>query len=394
MPLVALAESHGEEEEEWVAKWSNGHKIEKGKTFQMKFGGRVQADFSFASADDELEEALETEIQSGFEFRRARLFFEGTVYDKVKFKAQYDFAGGDTDFKDVYVGLLLNNADLLFGHNKEPFSLGELTSSKYLAFLERATPTEVFSPSRNSGISAFGAPSEKINWGLGAYYDADDFGVSIDEDRFNLTGRVAFRPKYEDGGRKLFHVGLSATAKQIEEGGTLRFRGRPGSHFGPRPIDTGGVPADDALAINLELAGVHGSFWWQGEYYNMDVSSPSDLEPEEGSQLDPTLDGFYVQFGYYLTGEHRRYKTKTGSFDRQKPKSNWDKGGGKGAWEIAGRYTTTDLSEAAGGGLDTFTIGLNWYLNPATRFMLNYVTAETDNSGDVDFLLFRWQVDF
>jgi phosphate-selective porin OprO/OprP len=407
VPAIAQAENHGESEiseevaeheaehHEWVTKWSNGHKIEKGKTFKMKFGGRIQADYQFADPDDELEEALDTDIQSGFEFRRARLFFEGTVYDRVKFKAQYDFAGGDADFKDVYVGLLLNNADLIFGHVKEPFSLGELTSSKYIAFLERATPTEVFSPSRNSGISAFGAPSEKINWGVGFYYDADDFGVSIDEDRFNITGRVAFRPIYEDKGKRLIHVGLSGTSKSIEEGGTLRFRGRPGAHFGPRFVDTSGIPADDALAFALELAGVHGPFWWQAEYYNMDVSSPEvdvSLNP-----VDPTLDGYYIQGGYYLTGEHRRYKTSTGGFDRQKPKENWGNGG-RGAWEIAFRYTTTDLSEAFvtenRGELDTYTLGVNWYLNPATRFMMNYVVAETPARGDANFLLFRWQVDF
>lgn len=392
---VVRADSHEEKkEEEWLAKWSNGHKVEKGDSFKLKFGGRIQADYRFASADEELEEALGTEIDGGFNFRRARLFFEGTIYERVKFKAQYDFAGGDADFKDVWVALKLAPGELKFGHAKEHFSLGELTSSKYLAFLERATPTEAFSASRNSGISFSSSPNERFNYGLGVHYDADDFGTSVDPDRFNMTGRAVYRPIYEDSGSNLLHVGLSATQKQIETGGTLRFRGRPGAGFGPRPIDTGGIPADDALGLNLELAGVHGPVWWQAEYYNLDVSSPSDLVTVGPAQVDPTLDGFYVQAGYYLTGEHRRYKTSVGAFDRQKPKKNWDRSGGRGAWEIAARFTTTDLSEAGGGELDTYTLGLNWYLNPATRFMMNLVSAETANSGDVEFVLFRWQVDF
>lgn len=392
---VAGADNHEKnEEEEWVAEWSNGHKFEKGDSFKMKFGGRIQADFRFASADEELEEALGAEIESGFNFRRARLFFEGTMYDRVKFKAQYDFAGGDADFKDVWVALKLAPGELRFGHAKEHFSLGEMTSSKYLAFLERATPTEVFSASRNSGVSFAASPNERLNYGLGAHYDTDDFGNSIDSDRFNVTGRVVYRPIYEDSGKNLVHAGLSATQKQIEPGGSLRFRGRSGSGFGPRPIDTGGIPADDALGLNLELAGVHGPVWWQAEYYNVDVTSPSDLVVVDPARPDPTLEGWYVQGGYYLTGEHRRYKTSVGAFDRQKPKSNWDKTGGKGAWEIAARVTSTDLTEAGGGELDTYTLGLNWYLNPATRLMINVVSAETADRGDVEFLLFRWQVDF
>lgn len=397
-PGAAWADSHEkqekEEPEDWVTKWSNGHKVEKGDSFKLKFGGRIQGDFRFSSADRELEEALEAEIESGFNFRRARLFFEGTIYERVKFKAQYDFAGGDADFKDVWIALKLNPGALLFGHQKEHYSLGEMTSSKYLAFLERATPTEVFSPSRNSGVGFAGSPNERLNYGLGVYYDADDFGNSLDEDRFNITGRVAYRPIYEDGGKKLVHVGVSLTEKEIEAGGTLRFRGRPGAGFGPRPIDTGGIPADDAFGFVLEAAGVHGPLWWQTEYYNIDVSSPDDLVVVPELSPDPSLTGYYVQAGYYLTGEHRRYKTGAGAFDRQKPTRNWDKGGGKGAWEIAARITNADLSEAGGGELDTSTIGLNWYLNPATRLMFNIVTAETADNGDVDFVLFRWQVDF
>ena len=58
------------------------------------------------------------------------------------------------------------------------------------------------------------------------------------------------------------------------------------------------------------------------------------------------------------------------------------------------RFTDTDLQEANGGALETTTLGLNWYPNPATRFMLNLVEAETESNGNVTFVMFRWQVDF
>ena len=50
------------------------------------------------------------------------------------------------------------------------------------------------------------------------------------------------------------------------------------------------------------------------------------------------------------------------------------------------------------GSLEDFTIGLNWYLNPNTRVMLNYVMGElTDGVGEViteNAVMMRIQLDF
>ena len=83
-------------------------------------------------------------------------------------------------------------------------------------------------------------------------------------------------------------------------------------------------------------------------------------------------------------------------WSRQKPSDAWDKDGGSGAWEIAARFSSIDLTDGmvSGGEQDNITLALNWYPNPATRWMLNFVRADVDNLGEVDFILTRWQVDF
>jgi phosphate-selective porin OprO/OprP len=402
-----IARAQEEEEPEWSVLWSNGHKMDSSDgAFKMKFGGRIQADYIWASQDSELDELLgEDAFQDGFQFRRARLFFEGSIYERFKFKAQYDFAGGDVDFKDVWIAIKTGGGDLKFGHFKEPISLNELTSSKYLGFLERALPVEIFTPSRNSGIGYSGS-NDRFFWGVGYFYDADDFAVSIDEDRTNASGRFVWRPFYDDGGKKLFHFGVDASLKEIEDGGVLRFRGRPGNAFGPRPVDTGGLPAEDATLLGFELAGVWNRFWYAAEYYQMDVTSPPiDEFPEDFEiiQLDPSLDGYYIQAGFFLTDDYRRYKKSSAAWDRQKPSSSWTKAdGGRGAWEIALRYAEADLSEATDPGeLSNITFAINWYPNPATRLMFNYVTADVSGGplsnnvdGSIDSFLVRWQIDF
>jgi phosphate-selective porin OprO/OprP len=394
MALVAAAPALAQDEkkeDEWQTKWSNGFSVSKGDSFSLKFGGRIQADYTFASADDEVEAALgAANFEDGFEFRRARLFFEGTIYDRVELKAQYDFAAeGDPTFKDVWIGLQHGGDGIVqFGHFKEPFSLEEITSSKYLAFLERSLPVEAFAPRRNSGIGVNGASGDTLNWGVGAFYEADDFAVSAHEDRINLTGRVGFRPIYEDKGRRMVHLGLAVTDKQVEDGGSLRFRARPEAHFTTRMIDTGNFAADSALILGGEVAGVMDRFWFAAEYMLNDVDAPA--------VGDPTFSGYYAQAGFYLTDDYRRFKPGEGAFDRQKPSGNWDASGGPGAWEIVARFSSLDLTDQGivGGEQDDITLGVNWYLNPATRLMLNLVHADADGLGEADFFLMRWQVDF
>lgn len=368
----------------WSATWSNGHKIDsKDKEFKLKFGGRIMADYTFASVDDSLGPQ-----EDGFEFRRARLFFSGTIYERVSFKAQYDFAGGDADFKDVWISIDNSWGDVRFGHFKEPFSLEELTSSKYLAFLERSLPVEAFSPSRNSGVGIDGHSGDTFNWGVGYFYDADDFASSTGEDNTNLTGRVGFRPIWEDDGARMLHVGLAATSK--DRASSLRFRTRPEAHFAEsRYVDTGNFAADGATILDGEVAGVFGPFWFAGELIQADVDAPA--------VGDPSFGGYYLQAGYYLTGEHRRFKASEGGFDRQKPKSIFGKDGGTGAWELVLRLSSIDLTDGGidGGEQDNYSLAVNWYLNPATRMMVNYVHADVEPGGaSADYVLLRWQVDF
>jgi phosphate-selective porin OprO/OprP len=381
--------------------WKDGIRMDSNdKRFKLKLGGRIMTDFANINADDDTENFLGgDETGTGVEFRRARIYFQGTIYDRLEFKSQFDFAGGDADFKDMYVGLkdIPYVGHIRVGHMKEPFSLEELTSSKYITFMERGLPN-AFAPGRNTGITFFNNPlEERLGWSLGFYREADDFGDGFDDDtEYNLTARLRGLPWYADEGRRLVHVGFSYSHKFRDEGDptTLRFRARPEAHLSEfRYVDTGDFLSDGADLLNPELAVVYGPFSIQGEYmYAMTDSAPFD---------DPEFWGFYVFGSYFITGENRAYRMSSGSFGRVKPKHNFLEDGGLGAWEIAFRYSYLDLTDnrlgevdGEGGNLGDFTAGINWYLNPNLRVMLNYVFADLDDVGDTHIVQSRFQIDF
>lgn len=373
--------------------WKEGIRLDSADgAFKLKIGGRIMNDWAWMSQDDEIETAV-GELEDGTEFRRARLYVEGTIYERMIFKAQYDFAGGDADFKDVYIGLkkLPTLGTLKVGHFKEPFSLEELTSSKYITFMERSLPI-AFAPSRNTGIGVMNAVLDKrMTWALGIFRDTDSFGDGAgDGGGYSFTTRVTGLPWYEDKGRKLLHLGF-AWSRRDPEDDVVRFSQRPEVHLAPRFVDTEEFAATQIDLLGVETALVYGPASVQGEYIHADV------ETRSGS--DPDFSGFYVTGSYFLTGEHRKYKESSGAFSRVKPKNNFlDGKGGLGAWELAVRYSEIDLDDRdagiLGGELHDFTFGINWHLNPNARVMLNYVLSELEGVGDADLVGMRFQVDF
>jgi len=396
--LQALEEKVNVREGDLRVYYQNGLKIESAnKDYRFQMGGRIMNDWAFFSEGDDFK-AQEGDVGDGVEFRRARIYVSGLLYNRVKFKAQYDFAGQDVDFKDVYFGLiklpLVGNLNI--GHFKEPFSLEELTSSKYSTFMETSL-ANVFSPGRNNGFAVYNTAMDKrLTWAAGVFRPVDDSGDLTDSDSgYNLTARVTYVPWVQDNGRKLVHLGFGASYQEPDDDGEVRYRTRPESHQTDRFLNTDNFSADHVSLYGLEAALVYNSFSVQGEYKMADVNLPNGFS-------DPSFDGYYVGASYYLTGENRKYKK--GAFGRTKVKNNFLQGDGLGAWQIALRYSQLDLNDAGiqGGEEENITVGLNWHLNNNTRVLLNYVHAEIENSlavnsitdADLDILQMRFQIDF
>ena len=85
---------------------------------------------------------LPASLNDGVALRRARLGVEGTFFKKTDYKFEYDFtrgnglnAGGVTD---AYIRYNFSKPlSVKVGAFKEPFSLEEATSNRYISFIER-----------------------------------------------------------------------------------------------------------------------------------------------------------------------------------------------------------------------------------------------------------------
>ncbi|MBV1961538.1 MAG: OprO/OprP family phosphate-selective porin, partial [Immundisolibacteraceae bacterium] len=113
--------------------------------FKFQVGGRIMADATFGSSDD----ASINDMNEGTEFRRARIFFKGQLNNDWGYKWQVDFADSDVSTKDMFIKY--KPKGLTIGQFKQPFSLEELTSSKYITFMERGLPN-VFATGRRIGV--------------------------------------------------------------------------------------------------------------------------------------------------------------------------------------------------------------------------------------------------
>jgi phosphate-selective porin OprO/OprP len=379
--------------EGWKIYFKDYLRIERNDgLYKFHIGGRIQYDIGGISTDQDLKDEGFNNQGTGEEFRRARLGIDGNLGEYALFKAEYDFAGGDADFADVYVGMhrLPYVGTFLAGHFKEPVSLDELTSSKYSTFMERALPVQAFAPGRNSGVgisnSAF---DERMTWSVGGYRDADSFGDGFsNQSPYDVTARVTGLPVWEDDGRTLVHVGYSYS-HEFRDNENVSFEPDPEVHFSDAIITTGDILSHGVDLFGFELATVQGPLSLQGEFLDALV------DQQHGGNVN--FWGAYGQVSWFLTGENRPYDQKSGSFGRVHPnnpfsisKHQW------GALELASRYSYVNLNDddVRGGIESNVTAGVNWYLYSDLRLMLNYVWAHRNDVGDQNAVMTRFAVDF
>ncbi len=388
----------------------------------LTVNGVFQADAGWITQDD-ISKAEYGNIQDGADFRRARLSAKGSVTETTNYFFQMDFGFfGRPTFADVWLEQtqvpLLGNVRI--GQWKQPFSLEVVSSFRYTTFMERSLLFQPFTPFRHIGAGFYDvSESLDMTWAASVFRSGQDqFGGSLSTDGgWGTSERLTFLPLWECNGTEYLHLGAGHFFNSPPSD-TINFRTIPeffvgangpgavgtsgqavpgGSNGTPFFVSTGNLTVPAYNVLGSELLWVNGPFSLQSEaMVNFVNVSGADTA---------VLPGAYAQAGYFLTGEHRPYDRKTGAIDRVMPKTNLCFGGtncnpGFGAWEVAARWSWLDLNDSvvAGGTITDYTAGLNWYWNPYTKMVFNYVHAVSDTpafpESHTDMFGVRAQIDF
>lgn len=335
------------------------------RKFEASIGGRIH--FDAYSFNQDVAATTDTT-----EFRRARLTLSGKAYG-WDYKVENDFAAGNNldGIRDLYIARNMLGGKLTIGHFKPYRSLEELTSSNEILMMERP------------GASATGIYSgRQFQQGVG-YLRAGN-GYTLGVSAFNMrsapsarTEGIGFAARGTwapiDNGSSTLHLGASYSHENLNKGSpnasaVSNYSGRRGPSL-TMATTTAAVGGNESQVDTwgLEAAFVNGPFFVQSEYANASFGQAS------GSAQDVRT--WYVQGSWMLNGGKKAYKAATGVFGSPTV-------AGKGLWELTARYDTMENRDLADTRTTTAILGMNYYINPNLRLMLNWTRGENDRTGD------------
>jgi phosphate-selective porin OprO/OprP len=181
---------------------------------------------------------------------------------------------------------------------------------------------------------------------------------------------------------------------------TLNFQDRPEIRVdGTRLISTGAIAAKTGHMWAVDAGGNYENFFLGGEYASFTADrqcgalSPVAVPRCTSSTVvfdHPNFSGWYVEGSWIITGEAKQYSpsalnNEEGGFNGPIPSRPFSFSGDSwGAWELAARYSSTDLrwhttqvasatqlAGIMGGEENIVAVALNWYLNRNIRLMLD-----------------------
>lgn len=397
--------------------------LDKSAGWSFKVRGRFQYDVAYLRTPSQLTESRATAATNGeyglrSSFRRLRFGVEGSFPGGFGYSAEADFANGGVDFGDVVLTYQADKSPwrTIIGNQETLQSLEQISSSRFISFVERAQFNEAWSNARRLGIvESYRNNNTLVQVGIFNEAIPGTQGVPTDgaNDGWEIAARANYNPKIESG---QLHFGANFQYRNFREANlNVQYRTRP---FSSRPInvryaDTGNIAATSDILVGGEAAGIFGPLHLVSEvsWALPEVIKPGDVltstQATGGTRLtsNPTFFSVYGEAGYFFTGESRGYNPTTARWDRTKVLNPFDKGG-PGAWQVVGRIDYIDLSDDTGPALTPATglaagtcvtatagarcvvngarqfgylLGLNWYPTDYIRFLMDFHYIDVKN---------------
>lgn len=404
--------------------------------FEIKLRGVIQADYrqfqrglSSAGAASNLAAGA----NDTFNMRRIRPIIEGTVFGKYDFNFTPEFGedkvyggatagSGDSGIVNAYIDARFTPYFQVRAGKFKPYvSLERLQSASDIKFAERSYVANTLLPNRDIGVSIHGdVLDDKLTYALGMYQgvvDGGDNKTGADSNSSKDYAARVFVMPFKDGGSLLAGLGLGIAVTSGSQVGNATATELSAGYKTPGQ-QTFFKYAATAIADGRRVRWAPQAHYYYGplgvlaEYVR--ESQDVNVGSHAGTQ-HTTLkhDAWQIAASYLLTGEEA-------SFKGVKPRQAFGKDGW-GAWELALRFAGINLDDKVynyNGTLAVFadprysaksarsyTAGVNWYLNPEVKLVLDYentrfigggggTTAVPLNRDDEQAVLARFQVAF
>jgi len=363
------------------------------------------------------------DLNSGTNFRRAQLGFQGTAFRDWSYNFLYDFGGYGAENRGYIYNAYIEYDGLKpfffrIGAYTPPEGQEDQTGSGDLFFPERPAAVDVArniagAPSREA--ATIGAQGERYFASLSytgkKTTDNTSTGASVGtfDAQQALIGRAAYLAVATPEAKWLVEGHITEvlkladpTASTAPVATAIRFSNGPEVAVdASKTVDTGNIDAKAAREFGFETAGTYDRFYGQGGWFRYEVERRTAVP-------NPHFSGWYAFLTYSLTGEQHPYDPTTASFRNLRPTNPLGTPGGWGAWEVTARYSDVDLNYlpfataaaggVAGGKQDVWSLGLNWYPNNIVKFQLNYDNIKVDhinapaNDISADAVVLRSQI--
>jgi phosphate-selective porin OprO/OprP len=379
------------------------------------------------------------DLNSGTNFRRARFGIDGKLFKDFDYALIYEFGGsGGEDAGHIQEAWAQYTAlkpwRIRLGAFEPNIGLAAAVSTSQMPLLERPSPAEIArnvaaGDSRSAlqvtgnGVFGEGDTGLAARWFASTAFTGNTVGTINSSNTVTIPsalpatptvvgvgtvqpfgeqtawiGRLAIAPFMSNDWQA--HIGVNYQyvfnpndATGIGTTGTrypVQLRDRPELRLdATRLIDTGAIDARHISVLGGEGGLTFRNFLLEGEYFHWNIDRRNTGAVPLGN---PTFNGYYVQGVWVITGEPRPYNPAEARFDAPKMAYNFNPAANTwGTWELAARFSDTDLNwhEGAarlatptggirGGEQKITSVGLNWYLNPSMRFMLDYLHVDVN----------------
>ncbi len=408
----------------------------------IQLTGRMHLDYRDSDIDGSLgggrtDDRDTASLADQFELRRARIGVKGKFAKDFKYEIVTNIPGTATVDVAYLDFAKYDQVQLRVGKFKQPFGLEELISSNNITMMERSYLDQTV-PGKKLGFQVMGTPVTGMTY-AGSVFQQNDTELNIQADGKNsVAGRATLNFAEIMGNKEMvMHVGLagldstyavgtsstsqtsstaSATATQRGSISSFRsagrglanvFRGQVNGELCHSSIVGYACPSEYSAQVKQRAYGLEGIFA-TGPFKLMGEYSQGDYKGTQGANaVSYDTKTYYLEAGYFITGEKYADSYKGGVFSSFKPKNEFDLDKGNlGAIELAfraegfdvdntkisggrlqgnvtdfatGKYNETDTSGATSGA-KTYTAGIRWILNPNLVIKANYAQTNFDNA--------------